>query len=219
MKNISIIQTFIVVFVIFSISCSNRVKTIQTEAIEEIIVLDKQKSQILFAGLIGNDSVFIKSDTIEFDWQRNLIIYLGDKILYKDNGKSIYLINSSNVKIIQLAFQKIAYILITEKMLPEEDQWVIFKVYNQQVELIYHWVYEDLLEDIDNDGFFEVGGRGLIESVCMGCDSCYYGPFEIYKLNETFEFDTVLSKKLTKELYGIFLEFDNYNYDTVLYCK
>ena len=216
MKNISKILTFIFVAV-FSVSCSNRVETTQTDD----TVLDKDASKGLFVGLIEDDSVFIKSDTIEFNWQHNLIVYLGDEILYKDTDRSFYLISPSNVKIIQLKNQKTAYILITEANPPFEDQWVILKVYNKQVKGIYTEVLKGILKDVDNDGFFEVGGVESSESPCvedLHCDSAYYTPYKIYKLNKTFEFDSISSKKYTMDLYGTFLGFDN-SFDTILYVK
>ena len=218
-KNSSRPLTFIVI-VVFSISCSNRAETIQTEAIEEnenTIVLGSNESEALFVGLLGNDSVFIKSDIIERDLHSNIVVYLGKEVLYKDENRNFYLISLSGIKIIQLKNQKIAYILITKDDTPFDDKWFILKVYNGQVKETYT-VLKEILEDVDNDGFFEVGGISTTESPCENylCDSTYYTPYKIYKLNERFEFDTILSKKYTIEFYGTFLGFDNYNVDTIL---
>jgi hypothetical protein len=225
MKNISIIKIFIIIVVF--IFCSNREKTTNKEEIEEktrkTTVLDENESNMhfsikkgLFVGLIENDSVFIKSDTIEFNWQNNLIIYLGNKVLYKDMGKNFYLINLSDVKIIQLKNQKIAYILVTKIDMPSTDKWLVLKIYNNQVMETYT-VIKQVLNDIDNDGFLEIGGRGFVESSCFDCDSSTYSAYNIFKLNKTFEFDSVLSRELTLKLYGTFLGF---NYiDTILLLK
>ena len=91
------------------------------------------------------------------------------------------------------------------------------KVNNRQVKETYT-ALKDILRDIDNDGFLEVGGIRMIEAACLDCDSSYYRPFQIWKLNEKFEFDTTLSKRFTIELYGTFLGFDYFG-DTVLQIK
>ena len=215
MKYISRIQ--ILILIVFFVSCSNHKKTTIEENKEDTIVLDTSECRewFMFAGLIGNDSVFTKSDTIEFDWQDNLVVYLGKEVLYRDTNRGFYKITPSNVKIIQLKSQKIAYILITKNDTPFDDKWFILKVCNRQVKETYT-VIKEILEDLDNDGFFEIGGIELIDAVCLDCDSSYYRPFEIYKLNEKFEFDSIASKDFTMKLYGTFLGFDNYNVDTVL---
>ena len=222
MKNIS----GILIIAVFFISCSNSAKTIEAETIEEnidTVILDKSENKTLkglFVGLLGNDSVFVKSDIIERDLHSNLIVYLGNDVLYKDENRDFYLISLANIKIIQLKNQKVAYILVTKDDTPNDDEWFILKVYNRQVKETYTILKGSILKDIDNDGFFEIGGIATIESPCennLGCDSTYYIPFEIYKLNEKFEFDTVLSKKYTMDFYGTFLGFDYNDYgDTIL---
>ena len=219
MKNTRRIQTFITIM-FFSISCSHRVETTKIiKANEDAIVLDENESKKLFVGLIDYDSVFIQSDIIERDLHSNLVVYLGNEVLYKDKNRNFYLISLSDVKIIQLKNKKIAYILITKDCTPFDDQWFILKVYNKQVKETYT-VLNFILEDIDKDGFFEVGGIATMDTPCKGsldCDSDYYRPYRIYKLNETFEFDSILSKKFTINAFGTFLGFDYKDYgDTVL---
>jgi len=215
-NRITQVLTFVlVVILVFFLNCK---RTTNTEAIrgnDSATVISIEKG--LFIGLLGNDSVFIKSDIIERDLNSNLVLYLGNDVLYKDVDRDFYLISLANVQIIQLKNQKIAYILITKDDTPFDDKWFILRVYNRQVKGTYT-VLIDILKDIDNDGFFEVGGIPSLEAACLDCDSVYYQPYRIYKLNETFEFDTILSKKYTIDAYGTFLGFDNYG-DTVVQIK
>jgi len=169
----------------------------------------------LFVGLIGNDSVFIKSETVEY-WQVNPIVYLGNDIIYTEpiDSRNLFSINQSDVKIIQLPFTNIAYILLTKNDPPFDDKWLILRVHNKRVEGTYTAI-KQILNNIDNDGFFRIGGRAFTEAVCLDCDSILYSPYRIFKLSETVDFDSALSEKLTFKLYGTFLGF---NYiDTVLY--
>jgi hypothetical protein len=168
MKEVSIIQMFIF---IFFISCSNNKKTTNIKTIKEakentIGFIEKG----LFVGLIGNDSVFIKSETIENNWQINPVVYLGNDTLYTVIDKNIFSISHSDIKIIQLKSQNIAYILLTRIDLPSDDKWFILKIYNKKVKGTYTAI-KQILNDIDNDGFFEIGGRELTDAVCLDCDS------------------------------------------------
>ena len=215
------IVSIVLIILCLSVSCTttHTNSDIEVEENNDTIVLEENESQILFVGLLGNDSVFIKSDIIERDLHSNLIVYLGNDVLYKDKNRDFYLISLSNVKIIQLKNQKIAYILITKDDTPNDDEWFILKVYNRQVKETYT-VLKDILEDLDNDGFYEVGGLSTMEAVCMDCDSVYYRPFRFYKLNETFEFDSILSREFTIDFFGTFLGFDYNDYgDTILKIK
>jgi pyoverdine/dityrosine biosynthesis protein Dit1 len=69
----------------------------------------------------------------------------------------------------------------------------------------YHTVIKDIIKDIDNDGFLEVGGLEVNDAYCLQCDSAYYNPYQIYKLSEKVEFDQSNSELLTKQLYGVYL--------------
>ena len=223
-----ITQVFIFVSAILFIACSNNKKTTPTATVQldkndTTVFVEKVDTNVLiekgfFAGLIGNDSVFIQSEPSEFEeWRDNVVIYLGNHVLYKDMNEEWFSINQSDIKVIPLEHENIAYILLTMFDAPYEDKWLVLQIYNKQVKETYT-VINGLLEDIDNDGFFEIGGGELTDCPCvvaLPCDSSYYSPYKIFKLNETFEFDSTLSKKLTFELYGTFLGF---NYvDTVLY--
>ncbi len=84
----------------------------------------------------------------------------------------------------------IHYLLLYENdPVSYRNLWVISFVKNR-------WVHSDCILsnrilDLDNDGIFEVVGIEMTEAVCMDCDSCYYSPYEVYRLGETLERDTM----------------------------
>ena len=229
MKKSSLVKVVVIVFVVFSISCSNRkqptnAETTVSNEVDTVVITGTEPPQAFFinenrffAGLIGKDSVFIESEPIEEGWRWFPIIYLENDVLYKNTDRDAFLINNNtDVKIISL--KNVSYIFLTLVDVPFSDKWFVLRVYEKRVTGTFT-VFKDFLCDFDNDGFFEVGGREISESPCFtfGCDSARYIPFEIFKLNETFEFDSVVSKKLTMELYDTFLGFDYI--DTVLYVN
>ncbi len=80
--------------------------------------------------------------------------------------------------------------------------WVISFVKNR-------WVHSDCILsnrilDLDNDGIFEVVGIEMTEAVCMDCDSCYYSPYEVYRLGETLERDTMWERVYNEACYGFY---------------
>jgi len=206
--NVSVVLCFVLIFIL---SC-NRPKSNQS-VVPLVDTISPPIAKGTFIGMLKDDSVFVSSQTIENDWQTNIIVYLGNLVLYKESDKNLFHISRSNTKIIQLNTKDVAYILLTQVDVPATDKWLILKVDNKQV-IDTYIVIKQIFKDMDNDGFFEIGGREFTDAACIDCDSIYYSPFKIFKLNQTFEFDSVLSKELTIRLYGTFLGFD-YN-DTIL---
>ena len=234
MKINNLIKASFVFLLVLLICCTNSLKTTnkgtnKTNENDSVILIEEVtiteniddffiNESIFFAGLVGNDSVFIESEPCDDEWRWHLTVYLGDNVIYKQpNDRQAFFINNSDVKIISLENKNIAYLLITKHAPIEGEKCCVLKVHNKQVTDTFE-VFINILKDIDNDGFFEIGGRILSETPCnnIPCDSLYYIPYEIYKLKETFEFDSINSKKLTLMLYDTFLGFES-SYDTVLH--
>ena len=97
----------------------------------------------------------------------------------------------------------IHYLLLYENdPVSYRNLWVISFVKNR-------WVHSDCILsnrilDLDNDGIFEVVGIELTEAVCMDCDSCYYSPYEVYRLGETLERDTMWERVYNEACYGFY---------------
>ena len=234
-KKISIKILIIFILVYIFLCCKNNKKNdsndsqkleesaVVFDSIDEVMINEKNNSNLIdenrfFAGLIGKDSIFIESEEEGYqEWRKNIVVFIGKNILYMDMDDNLFYINNLDAKNISLKSQDMTYILLTLFDAPFADKWLILKVQNKRVTETYKVIKGNIFNDIDNDGFFEIGGRELSESPCnkIPCDSIYYVPFEIYKLNETLEFDSINSEKLTFMLYGTFLGFDNK--DTVLY--
>ncbi len=79
------------------------------------------------------------------------------------------------------------------------------------------FVIVDTIVDIDQDGIMEIIGREFTEAPCIDCDSCYYNPYEVYKLGEQLTRETELERKLTQLIYGTYLGDKQLN--TILPCK
>jgi len=226
------LKEFIIVFSFIVISCFNNnnkitfsENNITNESdsvvyIEEIFIEEKIDiyflyKNIFFAGLLGNDSVFIatniKEDSLMYF---EPCVYIGKTMLYQDTSLGVFKIDSSNVKIISINNVKYSFILLTVFDPVGGDEWLVLQVKNNHLTKT-GTVRKKILKDIDNDGFLEIGGRELSEAPCFRCDSSYYVPYQIFKLNETFDFDSINSEKLTMMLYDTFLGFE-YN-DTILH--
>lgn len=171
------------------------------------IEVDKDTSiyEGIYIGMLGSDSVLINSEPSDGDWRVNPIIYLNRKVIYKEkNGNKEFLISQSQTKTILLKNNIDGYILITMVDPPFVDKWFILRVHNKKVEKTGSAIKE-VFNDIDNDGYYEIGGRELTDAVCLDCDSILYQPYKIFKLGNELEFDSILSKNLTIKLYGTYL--------------
>jgi hypothetical protein len=213
---------------IFVFSCGKKTNATKSTANIEIttnIIID-YIDKGMYVGMLGSDSIFINSkpsdsESGKSDWGIYPIIYIGNKVLYQEtDGERIFLINKSDIKIITLKQNVDYYLLLTMTDVVFEDNWLVLKIHNQKVESI-NSILKQILNDIDNDGYYEIGGREPTDYACMDiekdCDSLYYVPFEIFRLGKTFEYDSVLSKKLTIGLFGTYL--DKYPNDTILQIK
>ena len=76
---------------------------------------------------------------------------------------------------------------------------------------------KEIVCDIDNDGFLEIVGWGLAETICNDCDSCYYNPIIAYQFDESCHLDTTLTRELNTICYGCYLG-TNISYDTICLC-
>ncbi|NCC99671.1 MAG: hypothetical protein EOL95_08245 [Bacteroidia bacterium] len=167
----------------------------------------------MYIGLLGKDSVFINAKSLDDNTFINPIISLNNNLIYdsKEN-ESIFLLDNKNVRIIPI-HANVGYIMLTTKDSPFIDKWFVILVNNKKV-IKMAYVIKEFFNDIDNDGYYEIGGRELTDAVCLDCDSVLYQPFMMYKLDNHFEFDSILSRKMTKKTYGVYL--GNHYVDTVL---
>jgi len=74
-----------------------------------------------------------------------------------------------------------------------------------------------LIKDIDNDGIVEIVGKEYSKAICLQCDSNYYVPIIVHKLEEECSFNEELTKKITSLKYGTYL--GNKSLDTILISK
>lgn len=217
MKKILIIRWLLLMLI-----CSFLVQSCKKEtASKSLKKIDIKKTAPIekgsYVGLLESDSVFIESKPSDSNWRVSPTIFLNNNIIYKEtNASRTFLISQSETKIISLKNNMNGYILLTRTDPPYLDKWFILRIYNKKV-VQTGYAIKEILNDIDNDGYYEVGGRELTDAVCLDCDSLFYQPYKIYKLGKEFEFDEILSKELTIKLYGTYLG-SNYK-DTVLQQK
>ena len=82
--------------------------------------------------------------------------------------------------------------------------------------VILNRVVGQLICDIDSDGITEIVGQEYTDAICVDCDSCYYSPICVWKLQEECLFDNSLTKELTSLKFGCFLGIEPI--DTILTC-
>ena len=78
-------------------------------------------------------------------------------------------------------------------------------------------VIGQLICDIDNDGITEIIGQEYTDAVCIDCDSCYYSPVYVWKLQEKCTINELLTKELTSLKFGCYLGL--LSLDTILQCR
>lgn len=170
---------------------------------------DEKKSVIGTANDL-NVSVFAKK--IDVDFYSYINIYWGDNLIFTDTVPSSYDLTGKRTKVIVIA-QNHFYISLEKPDPIDSDKLLLLSVLNgklyQRMEVI-----NGIFEDIDNDGFIEVGGAEIIEAYCVDCDSAYYNPRIIYKLKERIEFDQINSERLSKEVFGVYLG-SSVRFDTI----
>ena len=130
-------------------------------------------------------------------------VYFKGKVILEDTD--YYIFKENNVKYIK--YKNTNYVLITIMYPMIEDRWLVFEIKNHKIKF-YDNVVKKNFKDIDNDGIIEVGGSGIVEAVCLDCDSAFYNPVRIYKLGNIFTFDSINSRKLTEKIYDRFLGYE-----------
>jgi hypothetical protein len=164
-------------------------------------------------GTVDGFNVYIIADKIDINFYSDLNIFWGDRQIFRDTVPSSYDLENERTKVIVLG-QNHFYVSLKKPDPIESDKLLLLSILDGK---LYHSreVISGILEDIDNDGFIEVGGAEIIEAYCMNCDSAYYNPRVIYKLKERIEFDQINSERLTKEVFGVYLG-NSIRFDTVL---
>lgn len=168
----------------------------------------------IFLGMITPDSIHIVASRE----------YLGDDTLYSDfkvfKGNAIIHHDTSNhfsidrKKCFIKRVESTNYIFLSMVDIPFEDKWQVLEVRQDGVTLHAN-ILKNIFADINRDGYYEVGGKHVTDAVCIDCDSVLYSPYLVYSLRDRLEFDSVLSRKLTMETYGVFLGFEVV-YDTII---
>ena len=192
----------IYVIIVLIISCNGRIS-------------NKAKTgDIYFIGNLFNRTYNAVSGIKERDHYLYPEIYSDSKMIFKDTSTTFYNLNSKENQLVEVKnLLNQFYILLDTSDPPEADKWVILKINDNKV-VSYQKAIKQLLMDLDNDGFLEVGGFDVIDAYCLDCDSAYYNPAQIYKLGNEFKFDEVSSEIVTKQIYGVYL--GNERKDTVL---
>jgi hypothetical protein len=200
-------------------SCGNKSSNSKEEKIAVIDTLfnETQSAGTLFLGIIDNDTLFVKATSvIEYGdtLYESPAIYKGSNVLYQDTSNNQFIINET------ICFMKKVnstyYVFLNMFDAPFANKWHIVEIYNNHVK-VYKNILQDIFKDINNDGFYEVGGAHMVSAVCLDCDSSIYSPYLIYSLKDKLIFDSLLSVKLTEDAYGTFLGFDVI--DTILVTK
>lgn len=203
-------------FILLSLSLITSCHKKVTNKIFEIKDSMKYVDRGFFVGVIENDSLFLNSILSENGHSINPVLYLENELLFQERDSTLFfLTDKKNIKIVNIDDSQ-SYILLTKIDPVRGDSWLILRVKKKNVVSIYCAI-KDIFNDIDKDGYYEVGGRGLTDAVCLDCDSIVYEPYKIYKLAHEFTFDSILSKELTIKLYGTYLG-ENY-IDTALQQK
>ncbi len=163
---------------------------------DETLLIQVEKENLLLSdGFTKNDSVFMHPK----------VLY-GDKIIYTDDTRKIYSLKKEDITLANDVYDT-KYLILKEIDVLFQDKFCVIEINNNEV--LVSFSLSDYLEDIDNDGFVEIGGFGIIEGYCSDCDSGYYSPAKIYELNKTYRLDSTTSRKMTLERYDKFLGYDN----------
>lgn len=172
---------------------------------DEILLIQAEKENLLLSdGFTESGSVFMHPK-----------VFHGDKIIYTDGTRRIYSLKNEDITLTNNVFDT-KYLILKVIDVLFQDKFCIIGIDNSEVFVSFS--LSDYLGDIDNDGFVEIGGFGIIEGYCSDCDSGYYSPAKIYELNKTCRFDSTTSKKMTLERYDKFLGYDN-EYTPVKFTK
>lgn len=153
---------------------------------------------ILYKSDIVNDSEVVFDSIFRYPE-----IFYNNKLVYKVKADEIiegyFSYKEEDIKIVNVNNKYYYFVLINKDLWYNE--YVIFDVLTgRNVRIEYN--DEKYFGDIDNDGYYEVGGSVFDEGAA-------YSPTLIYKLASTIQLDSLLSKKLTLERY---IEFHGFHY-------
>lgn len=156
--------------------------------------------------------IVIAGDTLHIDYPYVVdmgdtvfqpIVRLKDSVIFDFQKERLIAHNRSKTKLIK--HTSTTYILISTDGASSLDKWLILEVSGDDKITMHKDVLQEILDDIDGDGILEIGGINMLEAACVECDSVYYSPYYVYKLSETLTFDSISSKKLTQNTFGVFL--------------
>jgi hypothetical protein len=164
----------------------------------------KQENLKIDDGYTKEDSVFYSPEII-----------IGKRIVFKLSNDDAYKITCSSIQVLNINTNN-NYILLKDIDNLFGEKYKVIHIRDGIVSTFTS--FANILGDIDDDGFYEIGGFSDIEGYCRDCDSGYYSPVVIYKLGEKFVLDSIISKKLTLEKYEAFLGY-KISYTPVKFSK
>lgn len=179
------------------------------------IVYSKNGTKLFAIGVHHNDTLFIKVDNenLKIDdgyGKEDSVFYspeiiIGKRIVFKFSNNDAYKISCSSIQVLNINSSN-NYILLKDTDNLFGEKYKVIHIRDGKVSTFTS--FASILGDIDDDGFYEVGGFSDIEGYCRDCDSGYYSPAVIYKLGEMFLLDSINSKGLTLDKYEIFLGYN-----------
>lgn len=161
--------------------------------------------KVVYRGVINSDTVRVVANETENNWYSDLSVYVDSFLVYKDTSNNNFSIDDSSVKLLKIRGSKNSYILLTLIDVPSSDKWLVLlfsknKILKEQILL------KDFFSEVNNGESYLVGGRELSEAPCLDCDSAYYVPYQIYRLNkESIEYDAFYSRQMTTKMFGAYL--------------
>lgn len=171
------------------------------------------KEDRLMLGSFNGLDVYVVPEKYSANYYSKIDVFWGQNLIFSDTVISMYDFKNVKSRLIPITDDHF-YVTLVKQDPIESDRLLILSLKNglliENSEII-SWY----LEDLDGDGFIEVGGAKMIEAPCISCDSMYYNPTNIYKLKERIEFDQINSERLTKEVFGVYLG-RKVRFDTIL---
>ncbi len=179
------------------------------------IVYSENGTKLFAVGVHNNDTIFVKVDNenlkIDDGYTKEDSVYyspeiiIGKRIVFKFSNNDAYLISCSNIQVLNINSSN-NYILLKDIDNLFGEKYKVIHIRDGIVSTFTS--FASILGDIDDDGFYEVGGSSDIEGYSRDCDSGYYSPALIYKLGDKFVLDSINSKRLTLDKYEIFLGYN-----------
>lgn len=162
----------------------------------------------------------IECDTIyegRFPFLDNIRIYKNNRLLYSA-PKDLYNVGEDFLLISY--GDRTGYILLGKEGAVDNNTLLVVQYFADSDNTYATDLSGELIGDLDNDGYIEIIGWGLVEAVCNNndCDSCYYNPIVVYQLDEQCHLDTALTKELNLARFGCYLGTEP-TYDTICNCS